>query len=67
MVANFSSAETPEEPKMKLAEDINSLPEGYIGKVQILASGKARFMLGDNSFEIKPGIPVGFREVGKIV
>jgi hypothetical protein len=47
----------------KLSSDISVLPEGYIGKIQILASGRSRLVLGENHFEIEPGKAVAFREV----
>lgn len=60
--ANVKGQTKPE--SSKLAKDIRTLPEGKIGKIQILASGKARFVLGENIFEIESGKPVGFRQVG---
>jgi len=34
--------------------------EGYIGKLQILRSGKARLLMGDVSLDVTMGTPCGF-------
>lgn len=46
-----------------LVQDINDLPEGFIGRLQILSSGRTRFILGENVFDVDSGRPVGFRQV----
>ena len=53
----------PSNADKNLSKDISSFPEGYIGKIQILASGETRFVMGDNIFELAPGNPVGFLQV----
>jgi len=47
----------------KLSSSIGVLPEGYIGKMQIFASGATRLVLGENAFDILPAKPVSFRQV----
>jgi hypothetical protein len=51
--------------ELTLSKDIGTLQEGRIGTINIMASGKTRFVLGENSFELAPGKPLGFRQVGE--
>lgn len=46
-----------------LVQDIGDLPEGFIGRLQILSSGRTRFVIGENNFDVDSGRPVGFRQV----
>ena len=39
---------------------LNSLPEGYLGKIQIRKSGKTQLIIGDNALDIDLGTQVGF-------
>jgi len=55
------SSSTNVEPTLEsLAETIESLPEGPIGKIQILASGKSRFVMGENVFDLQHGASISF-------
>lgn len=58
-----SSAASTEIKEPKLSTDIEALPEGCVGKIQILASGESRLLMGENVFEIRPAKPVSFRQV----
>ncbi|ODM93238.1 DNA-directed RNA polymerase III subunit RPC4 [Orchesella cincta] len=46
----------------QMVGDIDDLPEGFIGRLQIMSSGRTRFILGENSFDVDSGRPVGFRQ-----
>lgn len=48
-----------------LVQDIGDLPEGFVGRLQILSSGRTRFVIGENNFDVDSGRPVGFRQVIK--
>ncbi|XP_038060177.1 DNA-directed RNA polymerase III subunit RPC4-like [Patiria miniata] len=39
---------------------LESLPEGYLGKLQVLKSGKTRFVLGNATLDVTLGTPCGF-------
>ncbi|KAL9979679.1 hypothetical protein ACROYT_G017379 [Oculina patagonica] len=52
-----ATTEKPKEPKKLTLKDAS---EGYIGKLQILRSGKARLLLGDVSLDVTMGTPSGF-------
>merc|ERR1719414_1434632 len=39
---------------------LNSLPEGYLGKIQIRKSGKTQLIIGDTALDIDLGTQVGF-------
>ena len=39
---------------------LNSLPEGYLGKIQIRKSGKTQMIIGDTALDIDLGTQVGF-------
>jgi len=39
---------------------LNSLPEGYLGKIQIRKSGKTQLLIGDTALDIDLGTQVGF-------
>lgn len=42
---------------------LNSLKPGALGKLQILKSGKARLLLGENSLLVDVGSNLSFRQV----
>ena len=42
---------------------IHELPEGYLGRLQILKSGKARLMIGDVPFAVSLNSKSGFLQV----
>ena len=42
---------------------LNSLKEGMLGKLQILRSGKARLILGENDLLVDVGSNLSFRQV----
>ena len=42
---------------------LNTLPEGCIGKLQLLKSGRTRLVLGNIVLCVDMGTQVGFREV----
>ena len=42
---------------------IHELPEGYLGRLQILKSGKARLMVGDVPFDVSLNSKSGFLQV----
>lgn len=42
---------------------LNSLNEGMLGKLQILRSGKARLVLGNNNLIVDVGSNISFRQV----
>jgi len=46
---------------------VHDLPEGQIGKLQILKSGKLRLVLGDCKFGLHKGVKINFREELAIV
>ncbi len=39
---------------------LQSLPEGYLGKIQVLKSGKTRLVLGNVTLDVTAGTPCGF-------
>lgn len=41
---------------------IHDLPEGQIGKLQVLKSGKLRLVLGECKFWLHPGVKINFKE-----
>ncbi|XP_020613394.1 DNA-directed RNA polymerase III subunit RPC4-like [Orbicella faveolata] len=51
---------TPEKPKEPKRLSLKDASEGYIGKLQILRSGKARLLMGDVSLDVTMGTPCGF-------
>ena len=46
---------------------IHELPEGYLGRLQILKSGKARLMIGDVPFDVSLNSKSGFLQVGSVL
>jgi len=46
----------------QMVSDIDDLPEGFIGRLQIMSTGRTRFILGENTFDVDTGRPVGFRQ-----
>ena len=42
---------------------IHELPEGYLGRLQILKSGRARLMVGDVPFDVSLNSKSGFLQV----
>ncbi|XP_068703947.1 DNA-directed RNA polymerase III subunit RPC4-like isoform X1 [Montipora foliosa] len=59
--------ETPDEqpiderkPKTQKKLSLKNASEGYVGKLQLLKSGKARLLLGDVSLDVTMGTPCGF-------
>ncbi|CAL8114030.1 unnamed protein product [Orchesella dallaii] len=46
----------------QMVSDIDDLPEGFIGRLQIMSTGRTRFILGENAFDVDTGRPVGFRQ-----
>ena len=42
---------------------LQSLPEGYLGKMQVLKSGKTRFVLGNVTLDVATGTQCGFLQV----
>ena len=42
---------------------LEDYPEGPIGKLQVLKSGRCRLILGDISFDMRMGTPSSFYEV----
>jgi len=47
-------------PKVQKKLSLKDASEGYIGKLQLLKSGKARLLLGDVSLDVTVGTPCGF-------
>ncbi|KAJ7380803.1 DNA-directed RNA polymerase III subunit RPC4 [Desmophyllum pertusum] len=52
-----ATVEKSKQPKKLSLKDAS---EGYIGKLQLLKSGKARLLLGDVSLDVTMGTPSGF-------
>lgn len=50
----------PEESKEPQKLSLKNASEGYIGKLQLLRSGKARLLLGDVALDVTMGTPCGF-------
>lgn len=44
---------------------LNNLKEGMLGKIQILRSGKAQLILGENNLIVDVGSNLSFRQVKK--
>lgn len=42
---------------------LTDIPEGKIGKLQVMKSGKTRLVLGDVTFDLSRGAPCGFLQV----
>lgn len=61
--SDANDVEDPVKNPAELVKDMENLPEGFIGKLQIMSSGRTKFILGDNYFDVEPGRPVGFRQV----
>lgn len=55
----FQDSAAPEDNFCKL----KNLSEGFIGKIQLLKSGRARLVLGDTILHLEMGTNVGFRQV----
>ncbi len=53
----------PDKNPADLVQNIGDLPEGFVGRLQILSSGRTRFVIGENNFDVDSGRPVGFRQV----
>lgn len=47
-------------PKQQKKPSLKDASEGYIGKLQLLKSGKTRLLLGDVSLDVTMGTPCGF-------
>lgn len=47
-------------PKQQKRFSLKRASEGYIGKLQLLKSGKARLLLGEVSLDVTMGTPCGF-------
>ncbi|CAH1793901.1 unnamed protein product, partial [Owenia fusiformis] len=53
------------QPEKDISEDmkkctLNDISEGYIGKLQVLKSGKTRLLLGNVNLDVSMGTPCGF-------
>lgn len=53
-------AATSEKSKEPQRLSLKNASEGYIGKLQLLRSGKARLLLGDVALDVTMGTPCGF-------
>lgn len=63
MTAEGTSSEqtaSPEKSKEPQKLSLKNASEGYIGKLQLLRSGKARLLLGDVALDVTMGTPCGF-------
>ena len=56
---NLTQGATPTKDYCSLED----YPEGPIGKLQVLKSGRCRLILGDISFDMRMGTPSSFYEV----
>lgn len=58
--ASAEQTASEEKPKEQKKLSLKDASEGYIGKLQLLRSGKARLLLGDVSLDVTTGTPCGF-------
>ena len=59
-----SEADGGEEETEVKKPTIHNLPEGYLGRLQILRSGRARLVIGDVPFDVCLNSKSGFLQVG---
>ena len=62
-VSDESKAATTEPTEPDPRPSIHSLPEGYLGRLQILKSGKARLVIGEVPFDVSLNSKSGFLQV----
>lgn len=59
----MSKLDLGKESEAELKPTLHNLPEGYLGRLQILKSGKARLMIGAIPFDVSLNSKSGFLQV----